>query len=174
MVTTASFFRDANRVPITTDGVLTTKTLTFSGDGAHTNPIFTLTGGIEIRGLWGVITTDLGSNVTAAAWRINDQTAQVYLTAVGGTTLSSKKAGSMIVKKGLVATALSLVDNAAGAILEPGVVGTIDLTPVIILKKTAAVTQVEFCYTTNNTSAGEIQFFVRWLPMTSDSDLVAV
>src|SRR3990167_7222633 len=56
-------------------------------------PIFTLTGSVMLTRLCGVVTTDLGANHTAASWRLNDQTSQVYLTAVGGTTLSAIKAG---------------------------------------------------------------------------------
>src|SRR3990167_10379103 len=105
---------DGNGRPIYGDSPFkVSKSLTINASNTTVNPpIFTLTGAVMLTRLWGVVTTDLGSNHTAAAWRLNDQTAQVYLTAVGGTTLSSIKAGSVIVKDKLVAVALTKLDNA--------------------------------------------------------------
>lgn len=174
--TSDAFWRDANRVPITTDGLTTSKTLSINATNTTSvNPIFTLTGSVEIRGIWGVITTDLGSNHTAAYWRLNDQTAQAAITLATGTTLSSKKAGSVIVKKGLVSAALVLLDNAAGVVSEPTALEEVYYSPFVCVKKTAAVTQIEYVYTTNQSpTTGEIQFFVRWLPLSVDASLAAV
>lgn len=171
-----SFWRDANRVPVTTDGFTSTKSHTLVGNNATVAvPLFTLTGSVEVRGIWGVITTDLGSNHTAAYWRLNDQTAQQAITLASGTTLSSKKAGSVIAKKGLAAAALSLLDNATGVVSEPTTLETVYYSPFVVVKKTAAVTQIEYVYTTNQTpTTGAIQFFVRWLPVSADGSLVAV
>lgn len=174
--TVSSFWRDANRVPITTDGLTAITTLTTNATNTTVNPaIFTITGAVEIRALWGVVTTDLGSNHTAAAWRLNDQTSQIYITAVGGTTLSSIKAGSLITKPGVVATALTKLDNAAGVLVEPAALETFYFTPFIAVKKTAALTQIEYRYATNQSpTTGAIQFFCRFLPLTIDGDVTGV
>lgn len=172
---TASYWRDANFVPITTDGIVTTDTQTLIGNNTTTTvPLFRITGTIEVRGLWGIVTTDLGANNTAAYWRLNDQTAQVNITLNTGTTLSAVKAGSTFVKKGLAAAALVLLDNAAGRVSEPTTLETTYFSPFVAMKKTAANTDIEFVYTTTDTpTSGVIQFFLRWLPLTADANVVA-
>jgi hypothetical protein len=137
-------------------------------------PIFTLTGSVMITRIWAEITTVIGANHTAASFRINDQTAQVYLTAVGGVTLSAKKAGCIVAKTGLVAAAAVLIDNAAGAIAEPTTLQTNVFTPVVITKKTAAKTQIEYRYATTDTpTTGAMTFYVAYYPLSSDGRLVA-
>lgn len=167
---------DSNGYPVYGDSPFkTVKEHTFVGSNATVVvPIFTLTGSVMISRIWGEITTDLGSNHTAASFRINDQTAQVYLTAVGGVTLSSKKAGCIVAKTGLVAAAAVLIDNAAGAIAEPTTLQTGIFTPVIVTKKTAATTQIEYRYATTNTpTTGAMKFYVAWYPLSADGKLVA-
>jgi len=132
-------------------------------------PLFGITGTVLVRALWGVVTTVLSSNVTAAFWRLNDQTAQIALTAAGGTTLSAAPVGSLIMKTGLVAAALTLKSSAAGAILEPTTLETVVESPIILTKKGAAATNIEFTYTSTNTPAtGALQFFLRYVPLSAD------
>ncbi|MCP3681668.1 MAG: hypothetical protein GY861_03165 [bacterium] len=70
----SSFYRDGNFVPITTDGIITKKTITFDGatadawgndggalDGAA---IFTVTGLVRIKAVIGVCTTLLAGGAT--------------------------------------------------------------------------------------------------------------
>lgn len=138
-------------------------------------PLFTVTGQVEIKELWAVVTTVLGSNLTATHFRLNDQTAQPVLTAAAGTTLSSLAAGSTFYKRGLVATALVAIDNAAGRVNEATAVNLDNFSPAIVTKKLAALTQVEFVYTTTNTpTSGVIQFFAKWQAKSADGNLVAV
>lgn len=172
----ASFSRDANRVPITTDGLTIATTQNMMGSNTTTAiPLFRITGSVEIRGLWGVITTDLGSNHTAAYWRLNDQTAQVNITLNTGTTLSSKKAGSTIVKKGLATAALALIDTAAGAVSEPTTLETVYFSPFVAQKKNAANTDIEYVYTTTQEpTTGAIQFFVRFIPLSADGTITVI
>jgi hypothetical protein len=171
---TSSFSRDANFVPITQNGLIVKKEVTFTTDGTVVVPIFTLTGTVLVNALYGIVTTDLGSNHTAASWRINDQGAQVYLTASAGTTLSSDKAGSLIIKDGLVAAAVKEIVNTDGAILEPTTLQTMIFSPIILVKKTAALTQIEYRYITNNTSLGAITFYCGFIPLSEDGNLTVV
>lgn len=121
------------------------------------------------------MTTDLGANHTAAYWRLNDQTAQANITVNTGTTLSAIKAGSAIVKKGLAAAALVKLDNAAGVVSEPTTLETIYFSPFVLVKKTGAVTDIEYLYTTTDTpTSGVIQFFAQWLPVSSDGRVTPV
>lgn len=165
----ASYFRDGNRVPITTDGLVTQVSQTLSGNNTTViTAIFTITGTVEIRGLWGVVTTVIGANHTAGLYRLNDQTAQVAITA-SGATLSGLAAGTTIVKKGLAAAALTLLDNAAGRVSEPTTLETTFFSPFVVMKKTGALTQIEYSYaTTDAPTSGVIQHFVRWLPVSAD------
>ena len=168
---------DSNGKPVYGDSPFkANKSLTINATNTTVNPpIFTITGSVMITRLWGEVTTDLGSNHTAAAWRINDQTAQVYLTAVGGTTLSSIKAGSIIIKDKLVAVALTKIDNAAGAVNESATAGVNIFSPVIVTKKTGALTQIEYKYTTNQSpTTGAIMFHVSYLPLSDDGLIEAV
>lgn len=138
-------------------------------------PLFTVTGVVEIKELYAVVTTVLGSNITATHFRLNDQTAQPVLTAASGTALSSLAAGSWFYKRGLAATALTAVDNAAGRVNESTATNLDDFSPAIVTKKLAALTQVEFVYTTTNTpTSGVIQFFAKYQPKSADGALVGV
>lgn len=132
---------------------------------------FTLTGSVQMV-LWGEVTTVLSSNVTAAHLRLNDQTATVDLALNTGVTLSSAPVGSIIYRNGLVAAALVLKSNAAGAFLDAGTAGNGVLTPFAITKKTGAVTTIDFRYTTTNApSSGVITWHALWSPLTADGAL---
>jgi len=174
----SSFWRDANWVPIADDGVTVQKAITLSASNTTASvPIFRLTGSVEVRALYGVVTTAFGSNHTAAHWRLNDQTAQPVISLVTGTTLSSATVGSVITRRSLVSVALVFNSAAAGAISDP-VAATAPsyFMPFVITQKTGGVqTDIEYTYTTTNTpTTGAITFFARFVPLSEDGDLVAV
>lgn len=175
-IITASYWRDANSVPITTDGLPTLDSQTLVGNNTTVNvPIFGITGSVEVRALYGVVTTDLGANHTAAFWRLNDQTAQVNITLNTGTTLSAVKAGSMIVKKDLASAALTLINNSAGRVSEPTTLEHTYFSPFTVTKKTGATTNIEYTYsTTDAPTTGAITFFLRWLPLSADANVVGL
>ncbi len=172
-----SFPRDANHIPDVANGCLATDIQTLVGNNATVNvPIFGVQGIIEVKGLWGIVTTALGVNHTASAWRINDQTAQIYLTAVGGVDISAYPAGSMIAKVGLVAAALTAKKADVGFVLEPTTLETMNFSPIIIGAKTGLTTQtIEYHYaTTDQPTSGVIQFFMRWLPLSNDAQVLSL
>lgn len=175
MAVNAPLWRDSNNYPIQAGGVVSRKSQTLSGSNTTvTTPIFRITGTVQFIGLYGVITTDLGANHTAAYWRLNDQTSQVNITLNTGTTLSAIKAGSAIVKKGLAAAALTKLDNAAGVISEPTTLETTYFSSFVMTKKTGANTDIEYVYTTTDTpTSGVIQHFAVWLPVSADASVVA-
>lgn len=172
----ASFSLDNNRVPITTDGIVLNTSQTLTGNNTTVAvPLFHIVGSVEIRGLWGIVTTDLGANHTAAYWRLNDQTSQVNITLNTGTTLSAIKAGSTITKKGLATAALTKLDNAAGVVSEPTILETTYFSPFVMVKKNAATTDIEYVYsTTDAPTTGAIQFFVRFLPLSADGTIIVI
>ncbi len=167
---------DANAKTITTWGFQTSTSTTFTGSNATVNvPLFHITGTVLILGLYGVVTTDIGVNHTAASYRINDQTSQIYLTAIGGVDISAVKAGSVIMKKGVVATAISKVDNVAGAILEPTTLETPLFSQVMVTKKTGATTDIEYHYATTDTPTnGAMTHFVYYMPISADGTLTVI
>lgn len=171
-----AFWRDANRIPITNEGFtsVTSSTLSASNTTAS-NIIFRLTGSVQVLALYGVVTTVLSSNITAAHYRLNDQTAQPVISAASGTTLSSAAVGSVIVRKALAATALTFIDSAAARISESSAVSLGYYSPFILAQKTGGIqTDIEFTYTTTNTPAsGVIQFFLKWLPISSDAAIAS-
>lgn len=169
----AAFNRDANRVPITQNGLLVSKSITFAGNGAQVDPIFTITGSVLVKALYGVVTSTIGSNHTAASWRLNDQGAQIYLTAVGGTTVSSAGVGSTIDKVALVGVALDFDSNANAGVEEGASAGLPYYQEFRLWKKLGALTQIEYCYTTNNSSAGAMTFYCGFVPLSEDGDVSA-
>lgn len=173
---TSSYWRDSNFVPITTDGLIASSAETLIGNNATVAvPIFTVTGQVEIRALWGVVTTALGSNVTAAYFRLNDATAQSDITLATGTTLSSAAAGSLLVKKGLAAAALTLLTSAQERVSEPTTLETTFYSPFVAVAKNAVTTNIEFVYSTTNTpTSGAITFYIRWLPLSSDANITSI
>lgn len=161
---------DANGNPIQTDGVVAKKSHTLVGSNeTAVVPLFRITGNIEVKALYGVVRTILGSNNTAADFRLNDQTSQIVLTAAAGTTLSSAPAGSIIARKALAATALTLKSAAAG-VEEAASAGQGFFSPVLLTKKATANTDIEFVYTTTQEpTSGVIEFFLRYLPLSADA-----
>jgi hypothetical protein len=137
--------------------------------------IFGLTGTVEVLRLWGIVTTVLGANHTAAAYRLNDQTAQVDITLNTGAVISAFQAGSTIGKRGLAATAVSTQQASAGRYSEQATAGATYYTPFIIVKKSGAATNVEYVYaTTDAPTSGVIQHFAEWRPISADGALVAL
>lgn len=174
MQSTASFARDGNRVPITRLGLQVSKSITLvTGNSAHYFPLFTLTGSVQVIALYGVVTTTLGSNVTAAHWRLQDQTAQPVISLVTGTTLSNAAVGSNITRSSVVGVALALKDAIAGGVQDPIAATATDVyMPFTVVQKVGSIlTEIEFVETTNNGSLGAITFYAGFIPLTCNSNL---
>lgn len=154
---------------------LVTKSQTLSANNTTAaTAIFGVTGCVEIQGIWAIVTTVIGANHTAGLYQTNDQTATVAITA-SGATLSGLAAGTTIIKKGLAAAALTLLDNAAGRVSEPTTLETMVASPFIVLKKTGAATNIEYKYTTTDTpTSGVLKHYVEWRPRSDDGAVVAL
>jgi len=170
----APLWRDSNQNPVQIGGVVSRKSQTLVGNNTTVNtPIFRITGTVQVVALYGVVTTTIGANHTAGLYRLNDQTAQVAIT-TSGATLSGLAVGTTIVKKGLAAAALTLLDNAAGRVSEPTTLETSYFSPFVIMKKNGANTDIEYGYATTDTpTSGVIQHFLVWMPVSQDANVVA-
>lgn len=170
----APLWRDSNQTPVQAGGVVSRKSQTLTGNNATVNtPIFRITGTVQVVALYAVVTTTIGANHTAGIYRLNDQTAQVAITA-SGATLSGLAVGTTIFKHGLAAAALTLLDNAAGRVSEPTTLETMNFSPFIVMKKTGANTDIEYGYATTDTpTSGALQHFLVWLPISQDSSVIA-
>lgn len=154
------------------------KTQTLSGNNETVaTPLFRITGTVQVTQLYAVVTTVLGSNVTAAHWRTNDQTATLPISAAAGTTLSSLPVGSVLTRHSLVSVALKADSSAAAKVIDP-VAATAPAVhmPFCVVQKTAGVnTDIEFVYTTTNQpTSGVIQHFVEWQPLSEGSFLSVI
>lgn len=133
---------------------------------------FTVTGSVRILSLWGIVTTVLSSNVTAAHLRLNDQSATVDLSLNTGVALSAAPVGSKVSRSGLVAAALTIQSNAAGAFLDAASAGNDTYTAFEVTKKTGATTTIDFRYTTTDApSSGVIRWFAIYEPLSDDGAL---
>jgi hypothetical protein len=169
-----SFWRDANRIPITRYGLFVKKSFSLTANGTVTSAIFTVTGTVNIRCLYGVVTTALGSNVTAAYWRLNDGSNQSNISLNTGTTLSSAGIGSSIVRLSVVGVALTLNNNTQERVMDPVAATAPDVfMPFVVTQMLSTTTSIEFCYTTNNTSLGAIDFYCGFIPVSSDGVIAA-
>lgn len=175
-LTDATFSRDGNYVPIQQFGLMVTRPTTFSSTGTLVIPIFKITGTVYVNALYGVVTTVLAANHRASAFRINDQTSQIYLTAVGGTTLDSAPVGSVIAKVDLVSAAVTLKSSAAGAILEPTTLETMLFSPIMLTQKTGGIeTDIEYRFTSStNPTTGAMTFVCGFIPISPDGNVTAI
>lgn len=134
--------------------------------------VFTIAGSIEVLRIFGVVSTVISANHTAAHLRLNDQTATIDLTLNTGITLSALAVGTTVYRSGLVAAALTLKDNVVGAFLDAQSAGNGVFTPFSVVKKTGAVTTIDYRYTTTDApSTGGIQWFMAWRPLSADASV---
>lgn len=147
--------------------------ITLVASGATVNvPLFTVTGSVLVHGIWGVVTTTIGVNHTAAHLRTEDQTAQIVLTNATGIALSGLAVGTLVSKTALAAVALTLDDNATAKITESASAGQGVMSPFSVVKKSGAVTTIDYRYTSSDTpTSGAIEWHALWEPLSSDGAL---
>jgi hypothetical protein len=134
--------------------------------------MFTVTGSVLIRRLFGEVTTVISSAHTNGHIRTNDQSATIDLSNSTGATLSALAVGTMIWRAGVLATALAIDDNAVGAINDALSAGNDCFSPFIITKKNGAVTTLDYRYTTTNApSTGAILWTADWEPLSVNGNL---
>jgi len=151
------------------------KTLVGNNTAGIQVPLFAITGTVRVLRLWGVVTTAIGALTTAAYFQVNDSTLTPDVTLAAGTAISSIAVGSIIEKVGLVATAVSVRDAAAGVVHEPAAANEDESSMFTVTKKFGAATSLEFVYSTTATpTSGVIQFFIEYLPRSTDGAVTAL
>jgi hypothetical protein len=160
----SSFYRDANRTPITTDGLITKKSVTF--DGATTDAwgndggaldggtLFTVTGLVYVK-LLGVCTTDCTGAGSTDEVGITGATA-IFMPI---TTMTNLDEGEIWINDTTPATYFIVGEEQAAADNLPEYL--LNGTDIIMTTKTA------------NTEAGVIDFYCIWRPISSDANVVA-
>lgn len=135
--------------------------------------LWTITGSIMVSALYGIVETTLGSNHTAAHFRLNDGTVTPAITLASGTTLSSFTDQSTLIAN---ASGNSIfADNAA---TNPpnrniGTLRHVTLSAYGLGAKNGGTTTIEYRYTTTNTpTSGQIGFYVHWRPLSNGATLV--
>ncbi len=175
LVSTGVQLRDDNDSPISGFGLIlsNSKNLTASNAAGTAVPIFHITGSVQVLGLWGVVTTALGVACTATYWRLNDQTTQSNITLNTGTDISAASKGAIIVKKGLAAAALTLLDSTQERVSEPTTLETMYFSQCVLVQKTGGITtDIEFLYSTTDTpTTGTINFYVQYFPLGAGSKI---
>lgn len=177
LVAQGAVLRDDNDNGVQGTGLTLSNSKTLSANNAAGTavPVFHITGAVQVLSLWGNVTTVLGANNTAAYWRLNDQTAQSDITLSTGTALSAAPVGSIIVKKGLAAAALTLLSSSQERVSEPTTLETSYFSPFVAVQKTAGVTtDIEFVYTTTDMpTSGVINFYVQYIPLGQGAKITA-
>jgi hypothetical protein len=162
MNTQSSFYRDANRVPITTDGLITKRSVTFLGgttdawgdaDGAlDGTAIFTVTGLVFAK-IIAVCTTSLIGDTATVEVGITGDTA-IFLPQETATQIDI---GQIWINDAANTTYAIAGEEAAAA----------DNIPEYILNGNDIILTVG----TANITAGAIDFYCIWRPISQDADI---
>jgi len=151
------------------------KTITCDvNNGTASEVVFTVTGAVLVLRIWGeIVEADDITNHTAGHLRTNDQTATIDLTEAGtGTALSGEAVGTIISKTALAAVAITKDSNAVGAITEPASAGQELFSPFIVVKKSGAVTTIDYRYTSTDTPHDcDIRWKAEYIPLSDDGAL---
>lgn len=161
MAITDSFRRDANRVPIWTDGIITKKTITFIGgttnewgddggtlDGAA---IFTVTGVVRAR-VFGICTVNLAGSGTHAVGIATATT--IYLPTEAAVDVNS---GDFVINNATTTAFPILGEQAAAA----------DNFPEYALNGQDIIMTIG----TNNITSGVIDYYAIWVPWSDDGSV---
>lgn len=151
---------------IFSESITSVKEVTYDANNTtESKLLFRVTGAILCEGIWNEITTTIGSNHTAAFYRLNDQTAQVDITA-NSATVSNFGVGSLLYKKDFAGGALQASSSAAGRVVEAFTIDSVIFESFVVVAKLGANTDIEYRYSTTNTpTTGAARHFLRWRPL---------
>jgi len=162
--TTAAFYRDANRIPIWTDGLISKKSITFAGATANAwgndggtldgGVLFTVTGLVYVR-LMAICTVDCtGAGSTDEVGITGDTAILMPIT-----TMTSLDAGQIWLHNATPATYFIVGEQQAAADNLPEYM--FNGNDIILTTKTA------------NTDTGVVDFYCIWRPISVDGNIEA-
>lgn len=161
-IISSSFYRDANSVPITTDGIITKRTVTFAGatadawgnDGGALDGgvLFTVTGLIKCQLLAVCKTSATGAGST-------DEVGITGATAIfmPTTTMTSLDAGHIWLNNATPASYFIVGEEQAAA----------DNLPIYVLNGNDIILTTK----TADTEAGVVDFYLIWTPLSDDASV---
>lgn len=163
-IISSAFYRDANSVPITTEGIITKRTVTFTGATADTwgndggakdgGVLFTVTGLIQCKLIAVCKTSCTGAGST-------DEVGITGATAIfmPTTTMTSLDAGHVWLNDATPASYFIVGEEQAAA----------DNLPIYVLNGNDIILTTK----TANTEAGVVDFYLIWSPLSDDASVVA-
>lgn len=164
MPTSGSFYRDANRVPIWTDGIITKKSITFAGattdawgdDGGSRDggKLFIINGLVYIR-LVAVCTVNCAGAGSTGAVGIDGPEFMPT------TTMTDLDAGGIWLNNATPAEMFIVGEQQAAADNLPEYMINGNNTPIVLVTETA------------NTTAGSLDFYAIWRPISTDAEVKA-
>ncbi len=146
------------------------KTNTCNGNGAQFDAIFQINGTVKITELGGIVTEATDSTtLTGCSFGLNSGGVGTPLTeAIVGTNLSATTVGSFIIKNAVAATAVSYVESDSHRLVETEGVSF------YLVQKNATNTYIYFNFTGDANTDVDIQFFVKYKPISQGSSITAV
>lgn len=144
------------------------------GNNATVNQnLFAITGVNQIFEIYGIVTTQLGNNVTAVHLVVRDGTISREITLAAGTIMNAAPVGSLISKKEIASVAINFESSLTGIYEEGILVGAQQ--PFIAGKKATANTFIRMIYTTSDTpTSGVIRWKLAYKPLSDDGVILAV
>ncbi len=91
-------------------------------DETKVQDIFKVIGSVEVREIWGEVKTAIGANHTRGHLLLQPSGTEITVD-IGGATLSAMLAGTLLIKDGLAAVALSVENNSVDRVKEQAVAG---------------------------------------------------
>lgn len=151
------------------------KSIVLDGSGGADIQLFKITGLIEIFKLYGhvekLLTADVGKSyfnlhpTGGAEIEITDNT-------TGGVDISSAPIGSMILKAN-VATSFAAYESSALGFIQENAQFNSPTVPFILGQKLTIDTFIRFTYAGVGTE-GEIDFHIKWIPLSDNGNLITV
>jgi len=156
------------------------KTITINGDTATIFvPLYTITGVVYIRHLYGIVeTATLAANLTAAYLDIfpTGGAAVVMTKIAGAPAISDFEEGSILYKNSDAGDILDVQQANVAMFLEAGVALEDVPFPFIVGKKVGAVTSIRFSYIAGadyQAETGQITWHCEWIKQSHDGLVVA-
>lgn len=151
-----------------------TKEQTFSGTVGGSDNLFTVTGSVEIYGIYGEVTTATNGHVGDLNLEFDDGATSVDLTTA--TSVNDLSATSLVYKQNANTLVPKVLSTAAAAIGEQpsGIYsGASPLVSFILLAKNGSTNNITSDYAGDGTTAsGVIKWYVRWKALIPGSTLV--